>query len=152
LNRLGLAVGKVAYKAYRDQLDSDRWQRLTNLGARAQRLLFASTGTKDPSAPDTLYIDGLAAPNTVNTLPAGTLKATADHGTARDLMRRDGEEGALILSEFEKAGVGIGALAEKLQAEGAEAFVQSWRELLQAIDAKSTTLRRRADATAGRNP
>jgi transaldolase len=150
-NRLGLAVGKAAYKAYRDQLDSDRWQRLANLGARAQRLLFASTGTKDPSAPDTLYIDGLAAANTVNTMPAGTLKATADHGTAADLMRRDGGEGALILSEFEKAGVGIGALAEKLQAEGAEAFVQSWRELLLAIDAKSTALRGRADATARRN-
>jgi transaldolase len=151
-NRLGLAVGKVAYKAYRDQLDSDRWQRLANLGARAQRLLFASTGTKDPGAPDTLYVDGLAAPNTVNTMPAGTLKATADHAMAADVLPRDGGEGALILGEFEKAGLGIGALAEKLQVEGAETFVQSWRELLQAIDAKSSTLRRHADATTKRNP
>lgn len=149
-NRLGLAVGKLAYKAYRDQLDSDRWLRLANLGARAQRLLFASTGTKDPSAPDTLYVDGLAAPNTVNTMPPGTLKATADHGTAADVLPRGGGDGARILGEFEKAGVGIGALAERLQAEGAEAFVQSWRELLRAIDAKSTTLRHHAAATAKR--
>ena len=151
-NRLGLAVGKAAYKAYRDQLDSDRWQRLANLGARAQRLLFASTGTKDPSAPDTLYIAGLAAPNTVNTMPEGTLKATADHGTAADVLRRDGGDGAATLGEFEKAGIGIGALAEKLQVEGAETFVQSWRELLQAIETKSTALRQRAATTATRNP
>jgi transaldolase len=151
-NRLGLAVGKVAYKAYRDQLDSDRWQRLANLGARAQRLLFASTGTKDPNAPDTLYVDGLAAPNTVNTMPAATLKAAAEHATAANVLSRDGGDGVLILGEFEKAAINIGALAEKLQVEGAETFVQSWRELLQAIDAKSTTLRRHADATAKRNP
>ena len=150
-NRLGLAIGKVAYKAYRDQLDSNRWQRLANLGARAQRLLFASTGTKDPSAPDTLYIDGLAAPNTVNTMPEAALKATANHGKAADVMRRDGGDGALTLAEFEKAGIGISALAEKLQVAGAETFVQSWRELLQAIDAKSSKLREHADATAGRN-
>jgi transaldolase len=151
-NRLGLAVGKVAYKAYRDQLDSDRWQRLANLGARAQRLLFASTGTKDPAAPDTLYVDGLAAPNTVNTMPAGTLKATADHATAADVLPRDGGDGVAVLGEFEKAQIGISALAEKLQVEGADTFVQSWRELLQAIDAKSTTLLRHADTTAKGNP
>jgi transaldolase len=149
-NRLGLAVGKVAYKAYRDQLGNDRWQRLANLGARARRLLFAGTGTKDLSAPDTLYVDGLTAPNTVNTMPQGTLKATADHGTAAAVLRRDGGEGALILSEFEKAGVDVAALAERLHAEGAGAFVQLWRELLQAINAKSTTLRQHAPATAKR--
>jgi transaldolase len=149
-NRLGLAVGKLVYKAYRDQLDGDRWQRLANLGARAQRLLFASTGTKDPSAPDTLYVDGLAASNTVNTMPPGTLKATADHGEAAAVLSRDGADGGLIVSEFEKAGVDVSALAERLQAEGAEAFVQSWRELLRAIDAKSTKLRRHAAATARR--
>jgi transaldolase len=149
-NRLGLAIGKLAYKAYRDQLDSDRWQRLANLGARAQRLLFASTGTKDPSAPDTLYVDGLVAPSTVNTMPQGTLKAAAEHGTAATVLPRDGGEGPLILSKFAKAGVDIGALAERLQAEGAEAFVQSWRELLQAIDAKSATLRQHAIAAARR--
>ncbi|HJZ20133.1 MAG TPA: transaldolase family protein, partial [Bradyrhizobium sp.] len=145
-NRLGLAIGKAAYKAYRDQLDSDRWQRLANLGARAQRLLFASTGTKDPSAPDTLYVNGLAAPNTVNTMPEGTLKASAEHGTPADVLQQNGGGSAQTLGEFEKAGVGIAALAEKLQNDGAESFVQSWRELLQAIDAKSTKLRQHAGA------
>ncbi|MGH6797566.1 MAG: transaldolase, partial [Roseiarcus sp.] len=140
-NRLGLAIGKLAYKAYRDQLNSDRWQRLASLGARAQRLLFASTGTKDPNAPDTLYIDGLAAPNTVNTMPQATLKATADHGAATNVLQPDGEDAAVTLAEFAQAGVDIAALAEKLQADGAEAFVQSWRALLQAIDAKCTVLR-----------
>ena len=149
-NRLDLAVGEVAYKAYRDQLDSDRWQRLANLGARAQQLSFASTETKDLSAADTLCADGLAATYTVNTMPRGTLKATVDHGTAADVLPRDGGEGALLLSEFEKARVDVGALAERLQAEGAEALVQPWRELLQAIDANSTTLREHANATAKR--
>jgi transaldolase len=151
-NRLGLAVGQVAYKAYRDQLDSDRWQRLANLGARAQRLLFASTGTKDPKVHDTLYVDGLAAPNTVNTMPQGTLKATAERGTPAATLPRDGGEGASILGEFEKAGVDVSALAERLQTEGAEAFVQSWRELLQAIDAKSATLGHHANAGAKGKP
>jgi transaldolase len=139
-NRLGIAVGDLAYKAYRDLLDSDRWQRLENLGARPQRLLFASTGTKDPKAPDVLYVDALAAPNTVNTMPEGTLKATADHGGPADVLRRDGGNGATTIAEFEKAGIGIAALADKLQADGAEAFVASWRDLLQAIEAKSKAL------------
>jgi transaldolase len=139
-NRLGIAIGGLAYKAYRDLLDSDRWQRLENLGARPQRLLFASTGTKDPKASDVLYVDALAAPNTVNTMPEGTLKATADHGAPTDLLRRDGGDGAAILAEFENAGIGIAALADKLQVDGAEAFVASWRDLLQAIDAKSKVL------------
>ncbi len=139
-NRLGIAIGKLAYKAYRDQLDTDRWQRLANLGARAQRLLFASTGTKDPKASDVLYIDGLAAPNTVNTMPEGTLKATADHSAATDVLPPDGGDGASVLAAFEKAGIGIAALADKLQADGADSFVTSWRELLQAIDSKSSTL------------
>ena len=143
-NRLGLAVGRVAYKAYRDQLDSDRWQRLANLGARAQRLLFASTGTKDPEASDTLYIDGLAAPNTVNTMPAGTLKAMADHGKATEVLRSDGGDAAATLGEFTKAGVDLSALAEKLQSDGADSFVKSWRDLLQTIDSKSTALRKDA--------
>ena len=103
-NRLGLANGKVAYKAYRDCLESDRWQRLANAGARAQRLLFASTSTKDPKAPDVLYVDGLAAPNTVNTMPQNTLTATADHAVAGGTISRDGGDGAAVLSEFEKAG------------------------------------------------
>ena len=139
-NRLGLAVGKVAYKAYRDLLDSDRWQRLENHGARAQRLLFASTSTKDPKAPDTLYIAGLAAPNTVNTMPEGTLKATADHGKLTGPLSRDGGDGAKTLAEFERAGIGIAALAQQLQDEGADSFVKSWKDLLGAVDAKSKVL------------
>jgi len=139
-NRLGLAIGQLAYKAYRDVLDSDRWQRLANFGARAQRLLFASTGTKDPKAPDTLYVDGLAAPGTVNTMPQATLEATADHGACADVLPRDGKAGAATLAAFERAGIDIAALAARLQTEGAEAFVKSWRDLLNAIDAKSRVL------------
>ncbi len=139
-NRLGIAIGKLAYKAYRDLLDGDRWQRLENVGARAQRLLFASTGTKDPKASDVLYIDGLAAPNTVNTMPEGTLKATADHASIADMLPRDGGDSARLLAEFEQAGIGIAALADRLQVEGAEAFAKSWQGLLQAIDAKSKVL------------
>jgi len=139
-NRLGIAISKLAYKAYRNLLDTDRWQRLESLGARPQRLLFASTGSKDPKASDVLYVDALAAPNTVNTMPEATLKATADHGAPGDPMRRDGEVGAAILAEFEKDGVRIATLAEKLQTDGAEAFVASWRDLLQAIETKSKAL------------
>jgi len=139
-NRLGNAIGKLTYKAYRDLLDSDRWQRLTNLGARAQRLLFASTGTKDPKASDVLYVEAFAAPNTVNTMPQATLKATADHAQPKGLLRRDGEDASAMLAEFERAGVGIAALAEKLQNDGAQSFTKSWDDLLKAIDAKSRVL------------
>ena len=139
-NRLGLAIGRVAYKAYHDLMESDRWQRLANLGARPQRLLFASTGTKDPKASDTLYIDGLAAPNTVNTMPEGTLKAMADHGKAAEAIKRDGGDGPKTLDEFTKAGIDLKALAEKLQVDGAESFVKSWRDLLQTIETKSKAL------------
>lgn len=139
-NRLGIAIGEIAYKAYRDQLDSDRWQRLEGLGARAQRLLFASTGTKDPAASDVLYVDGLAAPNTVNTMPQNTLKATADHATVAHSLRRDADEAIAVVGEFQKAGIDIAELAERLQNDGAADFVKSWRDLLRAIDAKSRVL------------
>jgi len=139
-NRLGIAIGTLAYKAYRDQLDSDRWQRLENLGARAQRLLFASTGTKDPEASDVFYVDALAAPNTVNTMPENTLKASADHAAATKIIRRDDDDSADIVAQFGKAGTDMSALAETLQREGAESFVKAWRDLLQAIDAKSKVL------------
>lgn len=145
-NRLGLAIGQMAYKAYREQMDSDRWQRLANVGARAQRLLFASTGTKDPNASDTLYVAGLAAPNTVDTIPAPTLKAMADHGKAADVLRSDGGDGAATLAEFKKAGVDLSALAEKLQSDGADSFVKSWRDLLQSIETKSAALRQTASS------
>ena len=139
-NRLGIAVGKLAYVAYRDLIDSDRWQRLANRGARAQRLLFASTGTKDPKASDVLYVHALAAPNTVSTIPQVTLKAIVDHGALADVLPRDGGDATATLALFEKAGVNIAGLAAKLQSEGADAFVQSWRDLLQAIAAKSKVL------------
>ena len=139
-NTLGVAVGMQTYKAYRDVLESDRFQRLANIGARPQRLLFASTGVKDKSAPDTLYIAGLAAPNTVNTMPEATLLAFADHGTAPAALPRNGGKSEAVLSAHAKAGVDLQALAERLQSEGAKGFVDSWRELLAAIEAKSKTL------------
>jgi transaldolase len=139
-NTLGLAIGQQAYKAYRDLLDSDRWQRLANLGARAQRLLFASTGTKDKNASDTLYISGLAAPNTVNTMPEGTLIAFADHGKVEGVLGRDGGDFAAVLKAHQDAGVDLAALAAQLQADGAEGFVKSWHDLMAAIDQKSKVL------------
>jgi transaldolase len=139
-NKLGVAVGQQAYKAYRDVLDSDRWQRLENFGARPQRLLFASTSMKDPNAPDTLYVSKLAAPNTVNTMPAGTLRAFGEHGEVGGVLPRDGGDSAAVLAEFAKAGIDIAALAAQLQSEGAKSFVGSWQELLGSIETKSKAL------------
>ena len=139
-NTLGIAVSQQAYKAYRDVLESDRFQRLANLGARPQRLLFASTGTKDKSASDTLYIAGLAAPNTVNTMPEDTLLAFADHGAAPDALPRDGGDAEASLAAHARAGLNLAALAAQLQSDGAKGFVNSWNELLAAIDAKSKVL------------
>ena len=139
-DRLGIAVAKSTYAAYRDLLDSDRWQRLENVGARPQRLLFASTGTKDPAASDTLYIGGLAAPNTVNTMPEETLHDFADHGDVSGVLPRDGGEAEETLSAISKAGVDVAALAENLQTEGAKSFDASWSDLLKAIDTKSRAL------------
>ena len=139
-NTLGVAVGKQAYKAYRDSLDTDRYQRLENLGARPQRLLFASTGTKDKSAPDILYISGLAAPNTVNTMPEGTLLAFAEHGKLAGSLSRDGGDAESVIQAHVKAGIDVSALATKLQDDGAKSFDDSWNELLGAIDQKSKVL------------
>jgi transaldolase len=139
-NTLGLAVGKQAYKAYRDLLDSDRFQRLENLGARPQRLLFASTGTKDKHASDTLYISGLAAPNTVNTMPEPTLLAFGDHGKLEGALSRDGGDCETVMASHVKAGVDLHGLAVKLQSDGANGFVKSWHELLGAIESKSKVL------------
>jgi transaldolase len=135
-NRLGIAVGGRAYRAYRELLDSPRMQRLMNEGARPQRLLWASTGTKDPNASDTLYIEAFVSPFTVNTMPEPTLKAFADHGEARDLMPADGGSSEQVLKEFEAAGVDVGALATRLQAEGKESFNKSWEELLRSISSQ----------------
>jgi transaldolase len=139
-NTLGIAVSKQSYKAYRDLLESDRFQRLANLGARPQRLLFASTGTKDKNASDTLYISALAAPNTVDTMPEETLLAFADHGATSGVLPRDGGDAEAVLLVFAKAGIDIAALAAQLQSDGAKGFVASWHELLGAIEAKSKAL------------
>ena len=139
-NTLGIAVAKRTYKAYRDQLGSPRWQRIYNAGARPQRLLWASTGTKDPQASDVLYIKALAAPFTVNTMPEGTLKALADHGEISEIMSADGGDCEAVLDQFAKAGIDVDALASELQDEGAKSFVSSWNELMGVITSKSATL------------
>ncbi len=133
-NRLGLAVGFHAYRAYRELLDSRRMQRLMNEGARPQRLLWASTGTKDPEASDTLYIEGFASPFTVNTMPEPTLQAFAEHGEIGDPVPADGGDCDELLAQFESAGIGVQALAERLQDEGKQSFNKSWEDLLGSID------------------
>jgi transaldolase len=139
-NRLGIAIAMRTYAAYRALLASPRWQRAYNTGARPQRLLWASTGTKDPKASDLLYVNGLAAPFTVNTMPEGTLKALGDHGEIGGLMPADGGDCESLLAEFAKAGVDVNALATKLQEDGAKSFVASWNELLGVIASKSAAL------------
>jgi transaldolase len=135
-DKLGLAIGYRAYRAYRELLDSDRVQRLMNKGGRPQRLLWASTGTKDPNASDTLYIEGFAAPFTVNTMPEPTLQAFADHGEVGDPVPADGGDAEHTLARFGDAGIDVGALAARLQEEGKVAFVESWDELLKSISAQ----------------
>jgi transaldolase len=143
-NQLGIAVANRTYKAYRDLLCSPRWQRAYNAGARPQRLLWASTGTKDPKASDVLYIKALAAPFTVNTMPEATLKALADHGELGSIMAADGGDCEVTLGQFGKAGVNIDALADQLQDEGAKSFVKSWNELMSVIASKSVALQQAA--------
>ena len=139
-NRLGLAIGYRAYRAYRELLDSQRVQRLMNEGARPQRLLWASTGTKDPDASDVLYVEGFASPFTVNTMPEPTLHAFADHGEVGDLVPADGGDAEQVLAEFGRAGIDVEALAERLQEEGKEAFVKSWIGMLESIESKRGAL------------
>jgi transaldolase len=141
-DQLGIAIAMRTYKAYRTFLDEPRWQRALNAGARPQRLLWASTGTKDPKASDVLYIKALAAPFTVNTMPEGTLKALADHGGLGAILPADGGDCEEILAEFAKAGVDVDALAAQLQTDGAKSFVSSWNELLAVIDSKSAALKK----------
>jgi len=133
-DRLALAVGMKTYAAYRSLLDSDRSQRLANAGARAQRLLWASTSTKDPAASDTLYVHGLGAPFTVNTIPGETLKAFADHGEVGDPLPADGGDAEETLARFAAAGIDVDALATDLQTKGAASFVSSWNDLLAVIE------------------
>jgi len=143
-NQLGIAMANRTYKAYRELLGSPRWQRAYNAGARPQRLLWASTGTKDPKAPDVLYIKALAAPFTVNTMPEATLLALADHGELGSIMSADGGDCETVLARFSEAGVKLDALAAQLQVEGAKAFVKSWEEMLAVIASKSNALKRAA--------
>jgi transaldolase len=141
-NQLGLAVAKHTYKAARALLSSPRWHRIYNAGARPQRLLWASTGTKDPSASDILYVKGLAAPFTVNTMPEKTLKALAEHNELGHILPADGGDCEEVLAEFAKAGIDINSLAAHLQEEGAKSFVKSWNELLAVIASKSAALKK----------
>ncbi len=144
INRLGIAIAQRIYKAYHDLLGSPRWQRAANAGARAQRLLWASTGTKDPKASDILYVKALAAPFTVNTMPEGTLKAFADHGETGGILAADGGDAEAMLAKFARAGIDVDALAAKLQDEGAKSFVASWIDLMSRIEAKSSARSGRA--------
>ena len=139
--QLGIAMAKRTYKAYRDLLASDRWLRLLNVGARSQRLLWASTGTKDPKASDVLYVKSLAAPHSVNTIPEKTLLALADHGEIGAMLPHDGGDAEEVLDRFTQAGVDLDALAADLQRDGAAAFVKSWDDLLACLLEKSATLR-----------
>jgi len=139
-DRLGIAVAARAYRAYRELLDSPRWGRLANEGARPQRLLWASTSTKNPKAPDVLYVTALAAPFTINTMPEATLRAFDDHGQVATLMAADGGDADQTLAEFARAGIDPQALADQLQREGAEAFNTSWKSLLDRIGIKHEQL------------
>jgi len=141
-NQLGIAVSKQAYKTYLGLLSSPRWMRAYNAGARAQRLLWASTGTKDPKASDVLYVKALAAPFTVNTMPEGTLKAVAEHGLVSATMPIDGGDSDEVLARFLAAGIDVQALSAQLQDEGAKSFVNSWNDLMGVITSKSAALKR----------
>jgi transaldolase len=139
-NRLGIAIAGRAYKAYRELLASPRSRKLAAAGAWEQRLLWASTGTKDPQAQDTMYIEALAAPDTINTIPDKTLLAFAEHGKLKGEMPLDGGDAEEVLAQFARQGVDDAALAAQLQREGAEAFDKSWRDLLELIASKSAAL------------
>ncbi|VTU19135.1 transaldolase [Variovorax sp. PBL-E5] len=139
-NRLGIAVAMQAWRAYRELLASPRWQKLAAAGARPQRMLWASTGTKDPAAPDTLYVDALAGPDSIDTMPEKTLKAFADHGRPGPGLPDDGGDADTVLAAFEHAGIDVNALAGRLQREGADAFAKSWQKLLQGLAGKTQRL------------
>ena len=139
-NQLGIAIGQQAYHAYCELLTSARWEKLAAAGARPQRLLWASTGTKDPAVSDNLYVEALAAPNTVNTMPEKTLHAFAEHGSLKKAMDIDGGDSENLLITFAMLGIDIEALAIQLQHDGAQAFVKSWQQLLQRIAEKTSSL------------
>lgn len=142
VNRLGIAIGKRAYKAYCDLIATPRYRRVMNAGGRPQRLLMASTGTKDPKASDILYVRELAAPFTVNTMPEATLKAFADHGEVGPLLTADGGDCEEVLAAFAQAGIDVEALAARLQQEGAASFVKSWNDMMGVIGSKCAALQK----------
>jgi transaldolase len=142
MNQLGIAVARRTYKAYHERLRSPRWMRAYNAGMCPQRLLWASTGTKDPKASDVLYVKALAAPFTVNTMPEGTLHALAEHGDIGAILPADGGDCEAVLTRFAEAGIDVPALSSQLQDEGAKSFVKSWNDLMQVIGSKSTALKR----------
>lgn len=144
VNRLGIAIAQRSYRAYCELLASPRFLRAANKGARAQRVLWASTGTKDPKASDILYVRAFAAPFTVDTMPENTLKAFGDHGEAGEIMAADGGDCEAVLAEFAKAGVDIDALALQLQREGGESFAKSWNDLMDLIKHKTSKLKEQA--------
>ncbi len=146
INKLGIAIAQRTYKAHIDLMASPRWQRIVSAGYHPQRLLWASTGTKDPKASDIMYIKALAAPNTVDTMPEGTLKAFADHGEVAGPMAVDGGDCEAVLAQFNSAGVDVDALGAQLQEEGAKSFVTSWTELMSVIESKSALLKAGASA------
>lgn len=148
-NRLGLAIAKRTYKVYRDLLASPRWRKVATAGARPQRLLWASTGTKDPNASDTLYIEALAAPDTIDTIPEKTLHAFADHGQVKGTLPVDGGDAEEVLAEFTQIGVDHLALADQLQHDGTVSFDKSWQDLMNCIAAKSAVLKKVNQAGAG---
>jgi transaldolase len=139
-NRLGIAIAARTYRAHCDLVAGKRWRGLEAAGARKQRMLWASTGTKDPGAPAGLYVEALAAPDTVDTMPEKTLLAFAAQGAVKGIMAADGGDAEQTLASFAKAGVDVDALAARLQLEGAQSFVKSWKELLQRIADKSAAL------------
>jgi transaldolase len=141
-DKLGIAIAMRAFKAYHELLDSPAWQRSYNFGARPQRLLWASTGTKDPRASDILYVRALASPFTVNTMPEGTLKAFGDHGEVGGILPQDGGDCEKVLAQFAKAGIDVDALAARLQDEGAKSFVSSWNDLIGCIESKSSEIKK----------
>jgi len=139
-NRLGIAIAQRTYRAHCELLESGRWRELARRGAPVQRLLWASTGVKDPKAPPALYVEALAAPATIDTMPEKTLLGFADGGRVGAPMRRDGGDAEPVLERFARAGIDVAVLAERLQSEGAQAFVKSWRELMQSLIEKSAAL------------
>ena len=141
-NRLGIAIAKRTYKVYRELLASSRWRKLAAAGARPQRLLWASTGSKDPDASDTLYVEALVAPDTINTMPDKTLRAFAEHGQVKDALPIDGGDAEEVLTEFARTGIDDAVLADQLQREGTAAFDQSWRDLMERIAAKGVMLQK----------